>query len=170
MNRLIYLFSLFILFSCAKNEFHFRGIKLYHGNELFTGTRSFNNGATKKIIEYKEGLKHGKEQNFYSSGQLMREGFYNNGEPTGKHWTYYKSGAKKKYTEFQGGLHHGDYIEWFESGQVHVYSKFENGVELGHKKWRQNGKIYANYVVKDGKNIGLSGGKLCFSVKDEKDD
>ncbi len=162
-----WLFLPFLLIACSKGSFEYRGVVLFKGGKAFTGTRMYQQGSTQKHISYVKGLKEGTEKQFYSDGTLKKIGSYLNGQPTGEHWTYYASGAKKKFTNFENGLHHGDYIEWFESGQVSVYSKFEEGRELGHKKWRPDGKIYANYVVSNGKNIGLSGGKLCFNAKDK---
>lgn len=162
----ISLLFLFLL-SCTRDHYEISEGKLLKNGVLFSGTREFYNGKIKRVIDYKNGLKSGKEFHFYPSGKIYKKYFYHNGMPTGKHWTYYESGKKKKFTEFENGQHHGNYIEWYESGQVYVYEKYSHGKELVHKKWRENGRIYANYVISNGRNIGLSGGKLCVTSSEE---
>jgi len=140
---------------------------LYKDQKLFSGKLRRFNGQIEKIIEYKNGLKQGVERHFYPSGILFKEQFYREGKPIGNHREWFKNGKKKRLTQFKNGQHHGDYIHWYDNGQVYIYTKYDNGQIQGHKLWRKNGRIYANYVYKNGKRLGLTGGKLCFSAEDE---
>jgi hypothetical protein len=54
-----------------------------------------------------------------------------------------------------------------ENGKVYLYKKVEHGKEIGQKIWRADGKIYANYLYKESGLLGLTGGKLCRTVKGE---
>ena len=164
--------TIFLLtFGCSqKDSFELKEGVFYKNGTPFTGLYKTHNGSTKKEISYNNGLKDGDEKHFYKSGQLYKHLKYKEGKHTGIHYWFYESGKKRKEIHFSNGVHHGDYIEWFESGKVHVYTKYENGVSVGHKKWRRNGRIYANYVLKDGKKMGLNGGKLCFTTEDKKED
>ena len=44
---------------------------------------------------------------------------------------------------------------------------YANGVEVGlQRAWRENGTLYANYEVRDGKRYGVVNARLCYSIKD----
>jgi antitoxin component YwqK of YwqJK toxin-antitoxin module len=162
------IFALFFFgLSCDTNEpIVKKGIYLYQGTDRFSGSYEYESNGIKKTVQYKNGLKNGSEKHFNSESKLVKTGQFSNGKPVGDFYSYYSNGEKKRHTQYKNGLHHGDYTEWYEDGQIALYSRFTDGKMVGHKKWRKNGKIYANYVVKNGRNIGLTGGKLCFSAKD----
>lgn len=162
------LLSLFIFVTFSVYQPHYYRVNglLYHGDKPFGGERTFYNGSTKKVGNYLEGKLHGKFQYFFSSGQLKKDMYYEHGIPLGTHQEFYENGTKKKLVELKEGKHHGDYIEWYKSGQIYAYAKYVNGKEIGYKKWRPNGRIYTNVVIKEGRNIGLPGGKLCLTSKD----
>ena len=98
--------------------------------------------------------------------QYSKSQHHKNGKYIGEHITYWENGKKSKVAQFKDGFQHGDYIEWYTNGKVYTYTLYEMGVVKGHKVWRKNGRIYANYIHKNGQNIGLSGGKLCVNAKD----
>lgn len=161
--------TLLFTISCAPAKFSKDDSgKLYLNGKLYSGKYQTNHGEIKVISTYDGGIKNGEEVHYFKSGNVFKKWYFKNNQPEGENWTFYKSGKKKKKTVFVEGNHDGDYVEWYENGQVMTYTKFEKGKVVGHKKWRENGQVYANYIVKDGKNIGLTGGKLCFSKEDEK--
>jgi antitoxin component YwqK of YwqJK toxin-antitoxin module len=44
---------------------------------------------------------------------------------------------------------------------------YQKGHEEGEQKWwYDNGKIKANYIIKDGRRYGLLGTKNCINVSD----
>jgi antitoxin component YwqK of YwqJK toxin-antitoxin module len=46
---------------------------------------------------------------------------------------------------------------------------YRAGKEAGMQRaWRQNGKIYNNYEVKNGRIFGLKRANLCYGLDDEK--
>lgn len=169
-QRLVKIFSLTLLFfstGCFSPHFQTVNGHLFLGDKPFSGERVSYNGSTKKVINYQNGLKHGKARFFFPSGLLKKDMLYEKGKPIGIHREFYDNGNKKKLVELKNGEHHGDYIEWYKSGQMYAYAKFIEGKEIGFKKWRPNGRIYANVIRKDGRNIGLSGGKLCLTTEEK---
>jgi antitoxin component YwqK of YwqJK toxin-antitoxin module len=52
-------------------------------------------------------------------------------------------------------------------GKLIHLANYKNGQEEGTQKlWYDNGKIRANYVIKNGKRYGLLGTKNCINVSD----
>lgn len=163
--KILILFFSFCLIGCKKDLFLSKDGLLYLGDSPYSGSYTKKSGKYKKNISYENGLKHGVEIHYYPTGEVFKKINYKVGKLEGKSLTFYKSSKMMKEAFFRNGLSHGDYTEWYESGQVYIYSKYKEGRQLGYKKWRPNGKIYANYIIHKGKNIGLSGGKLCFKAQ-----
>ena len=46
--------------------------------------------------------------------------------------------------------------------------QYKDGKEIGGNGWRNNGKTYMNFIVKDGRRYGLVNAQLCYSVKNER--
>lgn len=48
------------------------------------------------------------------------------------------------------------------------YIVYQNGIAQTGKGWRENGKLYMSFVVRDGRLYGLINPNLCYSLKNER--
>ena len=65
------------------------------------------------------------------------------------------------------GNYNGLYQEWYENGQPFKFIVYKNGNDVEGKAWRPNGKLYMNFINKDGRRYGLLNAQMCFSLKNE---
>jgi len=117
-------------------------------------------------VEYANGRKHGLEKKKYQDGAVAEERFYIQGKKSGVHRAWYKNGQQKFEYHFNTlGLYHGTVREWYQKGQTYTSFNFRNGKEEGAQQmWNSDGKIRANFVVKNGERYGLIGLKKCKSL------
>jgi|GEM_PF-573007 len=145
------------------------GLVLLYQNKPFTGILVVNLGTgNRREIEFLNGKQDGSMKEFYEDGKLAAHYIYKQGEKVGTHKGWYENGNLRFHYEYdENGNQHGDIWEWTENGKVYLYKKVEHGKEIGQKIWRADGKIYANYLYKETGLLGLTGGKLCRTVKGE---
>ncbi|CAL2108574.1 conserved hypothetical protein [Tenacibaculum sp. 190524A02b] len=147
---------------------------LFYNEEAYTGVLlSFDKvNKTNNTSEYKEGKKHGKELKKYQNEVLAEERFYTKGNKSGVHKGWWKNGGLKFEYHFNTtGEYHGIVREWYKNGQPCKFFNYEEGKEKGSQQmWQPNGKLRANYIVKNGDRFGLIGLKKCYTVNtiDEK--
>lgn len=143
-------------------------ILLYH-DKPFTGILEVKLGTgNKREIEFLNGKQDGSMKEFYEDEKLAAHYIYKQGEKVGTHKGWYENGNLRFHYEYdENGNLQGDVWEWTENGKVYLYKKVEHGKEIGQKIWRADGKIYANYLYKESGLLGLTGGKLCRTVKGE---
>jgi len=89
----------------------------------------FENGETRKELNYKDGKKDGSFKQYYRNGGLFREGTYKNDK-----W----EGVLKQYQE---------------NGKLGSEQNYENGQIVWTKTYYDNGKISGERVYESGKNI-----------------
>jgi hypothetical protein len=44
---------------------------------------------------------------------------------------------------------------------------YDHGKEISGKGWRENGELYMNYQIKNGRRYGLANANLCYSLSNE---
>lgn len=80
---------------------------------------------------------------------------------------WWENGNKQLHYFFEADEYTGTCREWNENGllvkQIHYLSGHE---ERAQQWWYDNGKIKANYIIKDGRRFGLLGTKNCINVSD----
>ena len=92
---------------------------------------------------------------------------YVNGLKGCVHEGWWENGARKFEYHFDQGNYDGDVKEWYPDGKPSLLLHYKHGVEIGlQRAWRENGTLYANYEVKDGRQFGIVNARLCYSVKD----
>ena len=140
---------------------------LRYQGELFSGKLRRENSQTERVETYLSGKRNGLiVEYFRQSGRVSKQMYFADGKRVGLHRGYYPSGERQFEMNYLDGVYHGDVTYWYRSGQVYTYTLYERGKVKGHKMWRKNGRIFANYVMRNGKKVGLNGGKLCLNVKD----
>ena len=65
---------------------------------------------------------------------------------------------------FAAGRSHGVHREWYRNGRPLRRILFRNGQEVEARAWRENGRLFANYVVKAGVIYGLNNASLCLPL------
>lgn len=146
------------------------------GLSFANGLRLFNNQPfTGAVVEYddrhklraKEAFQYGKQegvsQQWYANGQLAESRFYADNRKTGRHQGWWPNGARRFDYTFDNGIPVGHHQRWFENGQP--FCSFHYDAE-GHEEgtqtmWYENGKIKANFTVRNGRRFGLLGAKGC---------
>ncbi len=142
----------------------------YYKDGLFSGNiiSRYASSMVKEKSPYFNGLKEGISYSWFENGQVESERNYSKGEKDGTHYGWYESGAKRFEYNFKNGFADGESTEWYRTGGVAKKTIYNNGVEDRVQAWRDNGKLYANYVIKDGVIYGLNNSNLCYSLKNER--
>ena len=127
----------------------------------------FENGEFKSQAKYKSGLLNGQFITWYLDGKIESSRYYELGEKEGTHLGWWQNGNPRFEYQFSMGLYHGMFKEWYENGKpLHVF-EYDHGNEVRAIGWRDNGKTYINFAVRNGKKYGLTNARLCYSLKDE---
>ena len=146
---------------------HFaNGIYFYHNN-LFSGfiTEKYANNIVHHITGYANGKEEGWQQSFFDDGKPEEKRFYHDGMKDSVHTGWWQNGNKRFEYHFANDTYNGDYKEWYVTGEPLKHIHYTNGVDDWGKGWRQNGKLYMNFVVKDGRRYGLNNSNLCYTIK-----
>lgn len=144
--------------------------QLYKG-EVFSGylVDYFDPDSLKEKEGYLNGLREGNSIKYYTTGQVKEKRNYHQNDKEGIHEGWWENGNRKFEYHFENGKNEGIAIEWYASGQLFKEFNYLSGKENGSQKMLEvDGKIRANYVVKNGHRYGLIGLKNCKSVSDEK--
>lgn len=141
--------------------------KLFLKEKLFTGKliSQYENGKLRSETKYLNGEKEGIEKSWYENGNLVFERNYKQGKKEGIHLGWHESGEIRFLLQFKEDKFDKENFTWYPNGILESFMKYENGNLLGHKIWRNDGKIYMNYVMNGEEKIGLSGSKLCRKVE-----
>jgi len=175
-----------LLFSCERQEQSYVSIpKIYvkisdsnlsikqgtvgYKGKLFSGYlfALYPSGDTALCTSYYNGKEFGLQRKWHTNKQLAEVRFFENGNKTGEHSAWWESGNKKFLLHYKNDLFEGNQKEWNDKGILYRDGNYVNGHEEGSQKfWRPDGRLYANYVVRSGRNYGLTGVKNCENVGD----
>jgi antitoxin component YwqK of YwqJK toxin-antitoxin module len=141
----------------------------YKANELFNGQIKdlWPNGRIKSIQTIIKGKQEGLSETFYPNGTIESKRWYSSGEKDSIHSGWWENGNKKYEYHFKNGLYNGCFTEWYQSGNMIQQLMYEDGKELYGKGWRDNGKLYMNFVMKNGRRYGMNNSNLCYGLKKE---
>lgn len=142
------------------------GFWFYKGN-LFSGTinRYFESNAIRQRTHYLDGKEDGGQLTYYPGEVISEKRFYAAGEKDSVHTGWWPNGNKRFEYHFAKGIYNGDYKEWYESGKPLKHIHYSNGIDDWGKGWRETGKLYMNFAVKNGRRYGLNNSNLCYTVK-----
>lgn len=138
----------------------------YHSEELFSGKASLISDDKMELgnVEIDNGKLNGLVLEWFPDGakktrKVFKEGF-EDGIQKGWHTTGFIS---YEYEAEQGKILNV-YKEYFPNGNMQIEKKYEDGVEVANKILNLNGKVIANYVLKNGRYYGLMGSGNCVTV------
>ena len=138
--------------------------KPYSGTlyKLYPGTAD-----TLYIRKYLQGKEHGHWKQFHPGNELAEHRYFRNGQKEGEHIGYFPGGQLRFSYQLANDVYEGNNREWNIDGSLILDMNYVAGQEEGSQKvWYDNGKIKANYVIKNGRRFGLLGTKNCLNVSD----
>lgn len=140
---------------------------LYHHKKPYNGWlfENFENGNRAKQIPYYNGKMEGTMKSWYPNKMPEQERFFVAGEKQGVHRGWWPNGSPKFEYNFVDDEHNGVAKEWFDNKHLYRAFHYVMGHETGRQQmWWYDGSVRANYVIKDGRQYGLIGRKLCKNV------
>lgn len=146
------------------------GILYYKGSLLFTGIikQYWPNGKENSVTHYMNGKEQGIKETFYPNGLCESKRWYTKGEKDSLNRGWWLNGNIKYEYHFNKGEYEGYFTEWYENGNIMQRILYVKGEELSGMGWRQSGKLYMNYILKNGRRFGLVNANLCYSLVNEK--
>ena len=159
-----------IIVSATDSLLQIRNGLWYYSQHLFTGT--INTYYSSGKLYSQQSLYNGKEEGmsctFYENGNKDACRYYHAGEKEGVHRGWWLHGSPRFEYHFCKGDYDGDFKEWYASGKPYKHILYVKGKEQSGKGWRENGKLYMNFVMREGRLYGLINPNLCYSLKNEK--
>ncbi|SVC41765.1 uncharacterized protein METZ01_LOCUS294619, partial [marine metagenome] len=124
----------------------------------FTGAigEFHENGQLETEGNYKDGEKHGLQEDFHKNGKLKFRGNYKNGKLHGLVEIFYAKGQLKLRENYKNGKHDG-LSEQFDRNGNFGTSNYKNGKLHGlYEEFYKNGQLMERGNYKDGKIDGIS--------------
>ncbi len=139
-------------------------------SQPFTGEirEDYENGSVKSLLKVTDGKLDGASQTFYPNGKTETIRSYKQNEKDGVNSGWWPNGNKRFEYHFTNGTYNGLFTEWYNDGKMVQQIVYENGKDMAGKGWRDDGKLYMNFVVKDGRRYGLMNANLCYSLNSQR--
>lgn len=103
---------------------------------------NYGTGETSRIYTRINGKIEGKMTDYYPSGALKGEKYFENDRQTGKTTVYYENGKLKEVQYYTDGLKSGGDTIFYESGKIQYVSEFKEEKKNGYlRKWDEEGNI-----------------------------
>jgi len=142
----------------------------FQGNQAYTGVLVHSDSLGNLIS--KQQYYHGKEEGwsewYYPDGRMNARRYFRNGEKDSVHLGWWPNGRLRFEYHFKQGQYEGWFREWYVSGIQLKAIWYEGGKEIRGTGWRENGKIYMSFEVRNGRLYGLVNPNLCYSLQKEK--
>ncbi|HVZ24683.1 MAG TPA: hypothetical protein VG842_01425, partial [Sediminibacterium sp.] len=144
------------------------GLYWYHGAPL-DGKRilRYADGRIRAVEHYAAGREEGPWQGWYPDGHLAYRRYFHAGEKDREACGWWPNGQLQYVYHYRMGIYEGAFQEWYQSGHPLKSIIYLHGQAQSGKGWRDNGKPYMNFVIRDGRIYGLMNANLCYSLKDE---
>ncbi|MCW5932585.1 MAG: toxin-antitoxin system YwqK family antitoxin [Bacteroidetes bacterium] len=143
---------------------------IYNNDIPFTGKifSLFPNTAdTLETKEFNDGKENGEWKQYYLNKKLREVRYFDNGVKVKTLTRWWENGQLQFKCSFENGEYEGALNEWNENGVLVRAMHYKNGYEEGSQKmFYDNGKVRSNYIMKNGRRIGLLGTKNCVNVSD----
>jgi len=93
---------------------------------------NYGTGETSRIYTRIHGKIEGLMKDYYPSGALKGERYFDDNKQVGKTVIYYESGAVKEVQYYENGLRNGGDTIFFESGNIQYISEFKDEKKNGY--------------------------------------
>jgi antitoxin component YwqK of YwqJK toxin-antitoxin module len=101
-------------------------------------------------------------ERFFPDGRRESLEFYRDGQKTGHHEFWWPNGALRVSASYAHDAYHGEVRTWDAHGHAYELRHFDRGREAGlQQSWNEDGTLFLNYVVKDGRRFGYLNAHPC---------
>lgn len=154
----------------ADTALHMQNGVWYYQGKPFSGYLHafYPGGALQSTQSFYQGKEEGALHTFFLSGARETERYFAGGEKTGIHRGWWENGQPRFEYHFLNGAYEGDFREWYASGAPFKYVVYRHGADLEGMGWRENGKLFMNYVMKAGRRYGIMNAQPCYTLRNEK--
>jgi antitoxin component YwqK of YwqJK toxin-antitoxin module len=139
------------------SQFNFKYNASMNKNKNGLHTERLVNGM-KLEVNYKDGMKHGKETYWYSNVLKASEGVYEVDRLEGTLTYWYENGNKASEGFYKGDKLEGMLSAWNEEGQLESEQEYKNGVLDGTSVFYEDGVKTAEHVLENGEVVGSMNG------------
>ncbi len=88
-------------------------------------------------------------------------------EPVKRVEEFWPNGTLRRAFDVRKDVRHGEYRTWTIDGKPYELKHFADGREDGlQQAWDENGRLYLNYEVRDGRRYGMVNAKPCLPADD----
>jgi hypothetical protein len=142
----------------------------FYQQQTFSGTivSYFSANHLQARKTYYKGKEEGWQYTYYENGNKDSKRYYHGGEKDSINQGWWLNGNPRYEYHFKDGAYEGDFKEWYMSGKPIKHITYHKGKEQSGMGWRENGKVYMSFVMKDGRLYGLINPNLCYSLKNER--
>ncbi|MGZ2369137.1 toxin-antitoxin system YwqK family antitoxin [Ancylomarina sp. YFZ004] len=143
MKRLLFIFSIFLLFACESKPTR-ETVIINEDGEVLEGWVKKYNSKNKLRSEtfYKNGIREGAARVFYDSGELSDEVFYVGDELHGMAKKYHKNGQVYSLTPYVNDKKDGIQKKFFPNGKIWAETPYKRGkAGIGLKEYKRNGSL-----------------------------
>jgi antitoxin component YwqK of YwqJK toxin-antitoxin module len=118
-----------------------RKVEVFNRNNIKIGEQNCKNG-----------VREGKQYEWYENGQLTYEFNYKNRVRQGKQYEWYENGQLQLEQNYKNGQEEGTGYEWYHNGQLRSEWNYKNGYLEGKNFfWHKDGKLKSERNYKNGK-------------------
>ena len=153
----------------ANGQFLWRNGILFHADKTFTGvfkqSDSLGNLLSKQL--FYQGKEEGWSEWYYPDGKINARRYFHQGEKDSVHMGWWPNGNPRFEYHFHQGQYNGWFKEWYVSGEPLKAIWYQAGKEIRGTGWRENGKMYMSFEVRNGRLYGLVNPNLCYSLQKE---
>ncbi|HMR89192.1 MAG TPA: hypothetical protein PKD51_13620 [Saprospiraceae bacterium] len=103
---------------------------------------NYGTGETSRVFTRVNGKIEGKMTDYYPSGKLMGERFFENDKQIGKTTLFYEDGSVKEVQYYENGLKNGGDTVFYEDGKPKFAVTLKDEKKNGYlRKWDEDGSL-----------------------------
>lgn len=104
-------------------------------------------------------------QLFYEQGGPLSVTSYREGRKVGRHVSFWPGGGRRVEALYNGDVIEGEYRSWHANGRLAEVRHYTDGRQAGlQQAWTDQGELYLNFEVRNGRHYGLINSKPCVPV------
>lgn len=142
MSSIIKSLILLIFISVSFNACKSKGESAQAQGDVQEVKENYGTGETSRVLTRINGKIEGKMTDYYPSGKLMGERFFENDKQIGKTTLYYEGGNIKEVQYYENGLKNGGDTVFYENGKPKFAVTLKEEKKNGYlRKWDEEGGI-----------------------------
>lgn len=125
-------------------------------------------GDTLSLEKYVCGKPEGIAYKKYDAVHFCYRRNFSKGKAEGTQYSWWDNGRLKQQATYKHDVFDSYVLEWCSNGLLTRFNHYRNGHEEGKQQlWYDNGQLRANYVVRNGRQYGLSGTMNCYNATEK---